>query len=58
MIQKQYEVNYMESIFIANLEHEIMKVEIITAATFVCMFIILGTQILIEGSWRVKGQNL
>ncbi|WP_276168903.1 hypothetical protein [Zobellia alginiliquefaciens] len=30
-----------------------MKVEIIKVATFVCMFIVLGIQTLLQGSWRV-----
>jgi hypothetical protein len=31
-----------------------MKTEIIKTATFLCMFIILGLQSLLHGSWTVK----
>lgn len=54
MIQKQHEFYHMEYIFIQNLEHKIMKVEIIKVATFVCMVIVLGTQALLQGRWRVQ----
>lgn len=30
-----------------------MKTEIIKIATFACMVIVLGTQALLRGSWRV-----
>jgi hypothetical protein len=31
-----------------------MKTEIIKIATFVCMVLVLGTQALLHGSWRVQ----
>lgn len=30
-----------------------MKTEILKILTFMCMFIVLGTQALLHGSWRV-----
>jgi len=31
-----------------------MKTEIIKIVTFACMVIVLGTQALLQGSWRVQ----
>ncbi|SDD68331.1 hypothetical protein SAMN05421636_101400 [Pricia antarctica] len=31
-----------------------MKTEIIKIATFTCMVIVLGTQALLRGSWRIR----
>ncbi len=31
-----------------------MKAEIVKIGTFVCMFIVLGMQALLQGSWRVQ----
>jgi len=36
------------------LEHRNMKTEIMKIFTFSCMFIVLGAQALLEGSWRVQ----
>lgn len=35
-------------------EHRNMKTEIMKIFTFSCMFIVLGAQALLEGSWRVQ----
>ncbi|WP_262897676.1 hypothetical protein [Zobellia barbeyronii] len=31
-----------------------MKTEILKVVTFLCMFIVLGMQTLLQGSWRVN----
>ncbi len=33
---------------------QVMKIEILKVVTFVCMFIVLGMQALLHGSWRVN----
>ncbi|PWK25697.1 hypothetical protein LX92_00440 [Maribacter polysiphoniae] len=43
------------------LEHIIMKARIKNIITFCCMVVVLGTQALLEGSWKVephKSNNL
>ncbi|CAZ95537.1 Hypothetical protein ZOBELLIA_1481 [Zobellia galactanivorans] len=35
------------------LKREVMKTEIIKIANFMCMFIVLGTQALLHGSWKM-----
>ncbi|MDO6817927.1 hypothetical protein [Zobellia sp. 1_MG-2023] len=31
-----------------------MKDEVVKAATFICMFVVLGLQALMHGSWKVQ----
>jgi len=35
-----------------------MKTEIIKIMTFACMVLVLGTQTLLQGSWRVQEEPL